>query len=423
MNKATVLEYTRTIIISLIVALIIAGVATGFSNVLAEHHYKLASKLKNKEQDNQMIGYLITKYENELTKNPSDYNLNVKLGNLYELLFSYKQAEENYKNAINKSPYGVYSPHIALANMYIKTEDFSKAQAVIKKLRDVDHKPLLIAKGDFYIELGDAFWKKSSYNAALKQYKLALYYYKKVDSNKKEQAIDGILDCYSKLASKHFLAKKTDEAIHDIETAIIYRETPILNYKLALLYQDKNIFEAVKYLEKTHAVDPGIINYDLYEKILINAIKEAQSMNLNTEMMLYHQKYKMIKQFRKRYVFTDKDYGIEIVSHKLKTNIFGNKKNIDVKFRIKNKTKENLNTLFIVVEAKYNEKTQIVYNNVLFSKKNPLKPKASSDILHFNISFDDEKDIINTKNITFNFNVSKKQNMRKYTIFSFEMLK
>ena len=186
---------------------------------------------------------------------------------------------------------------------------------------------------------------------------------------------------------------------------------------------DIDAFEAVKYIEKTYAVDPGIINYDLYEQILIKAIKQAQALNMYTEAKLYYQKYKMIKQFKKRYIFTDKDYGIEIVSHKLKTNIFGNKKTIDVKFRVKNKTKESLNTLFIVVEAKYNDKTDIVYNEVLFSKKNPLKPLATSDTLHFILKFDDEKDIINTKNIVFNFNISKKQNMRKFTIFSFEMHK
>ena len=252
---------------------------------------------------------------------------------------------------------------------------------------------------------------------------MALFFYKKVDSDKTNLAITGILDCYSKLASKHYLEKNIPLAIQDLETALIYKNTPVLNYKLALLYQDVDVFEAVKYLEKTYSVDPGIINYDIYEQILIKAIKEAQARNLFTEMQLYHQKYKMIKQFRKRYIFTNEDYGIEIVSHKLKTNIFGNKKTIIVKFRVKNKTKENLNTLFIVVEADYNDKKDIAYNNVLFTKKTPLKPMASSDIISFELDFDDEKDIINTKNIIFNFNVAKKQNMRKFTIFSFEMQK
>ena len=407
MNKSEVQEYLRTILISLGVALVIAAVATGFSNVIAEHHYRLASKIQNKEQDNQMLGFLISKYEKDLQKDPSNYVLNVRLGELYELLFSYEQSEKNYKQAISKAPYGVYSPYIV----------------TIKKLRNVDHKPLLIAKGNFYMELGDAFWKKTSYEGALKQYKMALFFYKKVDSEKSEMAITGILDCYSRLASKHFMANNIPHAIHDIETALIYKETPVLNYKLALLYQDVDIFKAVEFLEKTYAVDPSIINYDLYEQILIKAIKQAQALDMYTETQLYYQKYKMVKQFRKRYIFTDKDYGIEIVSHKLKTNIFGNKKTINVKFKIKNKTKENLNTLFVVVEAKYNDKTDIVFNKVLFSKKNPLKPLASSDILSFELKFDDEKDIVNTKNIIFDFNISKKQNMRKFKVFSFEMHK
>ncbi len=422
-NNSELAEYAKTVAISLIVALIIAAVATGFSNVIAEHHYRLASKIQNKEQDNQMLGFLISKYEQELQKDPSNYVLNVRLGELYELLFSYEQSEKNYQMAITKAPYGVYSPYIGLARLYIKMDKLDNAQITIKKLKNIDHKPLLVAKGNFYMELGDAFWKKGSYFGALKQYKMALFFYKKVDSEKSEIAISAILDCYSRLASQHYVTNKVNLAIQDIETALIYKETPVLNYKLALLYQDVDVFKSVEYLEKTYSVDPGLINYDLYEQILIKAIKRAQALNLYTEARLYYQKYKMIKQFRKRYIFTDKDYGIEIVSHKLKTNIFGNKKTIFVKFKIKNKTKENLNTLFVVVEAKYNDKTEVAFNKVLFSKKNPLKPLASSETLSFELKFDDEKDIVNTKNIIFDFNVSKKQNMRKFTIFSFEMHK
>ena len=74
-----------------------SSVATCFSNVIAEHHYKLASKIQNKEQDNQMIGFLISKYEKELQKDSSNYVLNSRLGELYELLFSYEQAEKYYK--------------------------------------------------------------------------------------------------------------------------------------------------------------------------------------------------------------------------------------------------------------------------------------------------------------------------------------
>ena len=83
--------------------------------------------------------------------------LNSRLGELYELLFSYEQAEKNYQLAIEKAPYGVYSPYIGLARMYIKTDKLDKAQITIKKLKNIDHKPLLIEKGNFYMELGDAF--------------------------------------------------------------------------------------------------------------------------------------------------------------------------------------------------------------------------------------------------------------------------
>ena len=67
-----------------------------------------------------MIAYLITKYTEQAQKNPGDYSIHVRLGNLYELMFDYKHAEEQYKTAIDKSPYGVYSSYLGLANLYLK---------------------------------------------------------------------------------------------------------------------------------------------------------------------------------------------------------------------------------------------------------------------------------------------------------------
>ena len=152
MNKTAVFEYLRTILISLLIALVIASVATAFSKVVAEHHIKMLSKITNTTKDDEIIKALIAKFSNLSAQNPGDYVLNVKLGNLYELMLDEKNAEEQYKIAISKAAYGVYSPYFALANLYLKQNKYKEALSIVKKLKNTDHKPLLVAKGDFYMK-------------------------------------------------------------------------------------------------------------------------------------------------------------------------------------------------------------------------------------------------------------------------------
>ena len=310
MNKKEILEYVRTIVISLIVALVLASVATGCSKVIAEHHSRMLAKISNTAKDNELIGFLITKYTEEAAKNPGDYTINVRLGGLYELMFAYNQAEDQYKKAIEKSPYGVYSPYIGLANLYIKTGKYKKALQIVKKLDNKDHKPLLVAKGDFYMNLGDALWQKGKYKEAVRQYKVAFFYYKKVDSHKKETAISGIIDCYNKIADDYYKKNRKQQAVEALETALLYKESSFLYYKLAILYKDFDPVTANKYMEKTYALDPGIINFDIYEEILLKLIKLYYVNGKDIETDLYRHKLKAIHTFQKRYVITEEDVGI-----------------------------------------------------------------------------------------------------------------
>ena len=204
MNKKVIFEYLRTVIIALIVALVIASVATATSKIMAEKHIQMISKISNTAKDNEMILSLIETYKKLVEKNTGDYLLHVKLAKLYELMFNYKEAQEQYETAILKSPYGVYSSFLGLANLYIKQGEPDKALTVVKQLKNTDHKPLLVAKGDFYSDLGDLYWEKKEYLKALSQYKFAFFFYKKVDSDKKNYAITGILDCYNKTSNNQF---------------------------------------------------------------------------------------------------------------------------------------------------------------------------------------------------------------------------
>ena len=428
MNKKEILEYVRTIIIALIVALFLAGVATGCSKIIAEHHSKMLAKFANTAKDNEMIGYLITRYLQEAAKNPGDYTINVRLGGLYELLFSYSQAEDQYKKAINKSPYGVYSPFFGLANLYIKTGKYRKALEIVKKLDNKDYAPLLIAKGDFYMNLGDALWQNSKYKEAVKQYKVAFFYYKKVDSKKKDSAISGIIDCYNKIADEDFKHHKIDKAIESLETALLYKETPFLFYKLAILYKDFDPVTANKYMEKTYAADPGIINFDIYEEILYRLVNLYYLNGMDIEKDLYLHKLKSIRTFQKRYVITENDVGINIVNIKYKSNFFSTKYKLEVKYKIQNNSKYDFNSLYVIAKLIYDDKNNVVcdreiYNQRFFSKKKPLKSRTESQTYKFEYEYTDKDELFAAQKIKLYFYAGKKDNMRKIPVYTVELKK
>lgn len=428
MNKKELLEYVRTIFIALLVALILAGVATACSKVIAEHHSRMLARISNTPKDNELIGFLITKYSQEAAKNPGDYTINVRLGGLYELLFSYNQAEEQYKKAISKSPYGVYSPYFGLANLYIKKGQYQKALNVVKKLDNKDFKPLLVAKGDFYMNLGDALWQNEKYNDAVRQYKIAFFFYKKVDSKKKDTAIAGIIDCYNKIADNDFQHQRIDKAIENLETALLYKESPILYYKLAILYKDFDPYEANKYMEKTYALDPGIINFDIYEEILIKLVNHYYINGNDIEKELYQHKLKTIRTFQKRYVITDKDVGIEITNLKFKSNFFDTKYKLQVKFKIQNNSKYDFNSLYVIAKLRYDDKegdvkNREIYAHRLFSKKQPLKSRELSQEYNLTYTYSDKDELFAAQKIQLDFYAGKKENMRKIPVYSTDIKK
>ena len=422
MNKKALFEYLHTVGVSLLIALFLAGIATGCSKIIAEQHAKMLAKMTNTAKDNEMINYLIKVYKEKAVDNPGDYSINVKLGNLYELIFDLSSAEEEYKEAISKSPYGVYSPYFGLASVYLKERKYNKALIIVKKLENKDHKPLLSAKGDFYMDLGNALWNDYKLKEALQQYKLAYFYYKKVNSTKKELAVNNILDCHDKIANEYFKKNQPQKALESLETSLFYKETPFIFYKLAILYKDIDPIKANEYIEKTYATDPGIINFDIYEEILIKLINHYFVNNKDIEMDLYRHKLKAIRSFQKRYVMTEDDIKINIEKIKYKSNFWKNKYKLNVKYTIENTSKYDFNTLYIIAKLRYEDKSRKIHSQKLYTKENPLVSRTTSTPYQIIYEYNDKDELYNAQKIWLDFYAGKKENMRKIPVFSLELV-
>ena len=208
-----------------------------------------------------------------------------------------------------------------------------------------------------------------------------------------------------------------------METALLYKETPIVQYKLAILYKDIDPIQANTYMEKTYKTDPGIINFDIYEEILFNLINYYYSNGKDVETELYKQKLKIIRNFQKRYVITQNDVKINIISVKYKENFFKTKKNLKVKFTIENTSKYDFNTLYILVKLRDENKSNEVFSQRFYSKKIPLKSRTESQEYKFNYSLSDKDEMYLSDKVWLDFYAGKKDNMRKIPVFTVELNK
>ena len=202
---------------------------------------------------------------------------------------------------------------------------------------------------------------------------------------------------------------------------MLYKETPIIYYKLAVLYKDVNPIIANSYMEKTYKMDPGLINFNIYEEILIKLIRYyyLQSQDIKTE--LYHNKLKAVRNFEKRYYITADDVKINIKKLEVRNNLLHTKQTIRVKFNIENASKSDFNTLFLTAGLKYNHNLKEIYSAKLYSKKKPLKSRTASEEYSFKYTYSDKDEIFSAKDIELEFYASKKDNMRKIPVKSIKI--
>ena len=424
MIKKSINEYLITVIVTLIVALASVGWCVFSLEKAAHEHYLSSPEAREKVDERKIIIGLIAKYERRARHNATNYANFSKLGNLYDLLGETAEAEKNYKKAVALSTYGIFGTFFDLGNFYIRQDKLIKAENVVNQVRNKRNKAVQSAKGDFYINLGDAYYDEGDYNTALKGYQKAYELYKFANkSDKLRIATARIFDAYDAIANEHLKGKRLVGAIQELEESLKYSEEPFITYKLAILYMDVDPALAYKYIRKTYESDPAIINFDIYEKILVDAYRYYENAGMAPEASLFKHKLKLAKKFREKYLIMPDDFGIEIVSARIKKHLFGDKKTAIVKFKIKNNTAHNVNLMYIDVNAETNNDKSVVYKNALFTRKKPLAAKSDSKPIEIKYSFNDIPNIDYTNDVKFSFNITKKKNVRTVNIYSFKIEK
>lgn len=412
MNKGSVFEYLRTILVTMFfaLALMVALLALVQHQVYEDQN---AKQIADDSLDSSLIGILIDKNKYLESQYPDRYSINMKLGALYEIQKDYKDAEEEYKKAIGKAPYYVYEPEYKLALMYLTLNRLDDAQDTMDNIGEKPDKLLIRYKADIYNRLGDKYYSQSDYEDASSKYQKSLFY-SQIIKSKREKLIKGNLaSAYVYLAEEKVSQMKIDDAINYLQMAKAMVDAPIIKYKLALLLMDSQPDLAYQYFEEVFKTTPEIINYDEYSKFLMTLAAEATMEDDLPLSELYQYKIQKLKEYYKNNILSIEDLIVEHAGGKVSLNPWSQKYHIDFELKLKNKSKFNFDSLYLEIIFKDGDK--IINNNFrqVIDRQSILNAGAESSMIDIHTLLKKTRDDQYPKKITVEIYASKLKNSCK----------
>lgn len=384
-NQEDFFEYLRTIGITLLV-IFLSIIALLF--VIKHRIYEKNVQSQAEETiDYELIDVMLEKNKNQEMKDPADYKINIKLGTLYEIKKDYNKAELEYEKAINKAPSVEFKPKYKLALLYLHENKAEKAEEVINKITDYNDKKLVKYKAEVYEKLGDFYYNAGDYEDAIDKYELSLFYWKILSDKKEIKYVNNSLaSSYVYLADTYVAQMQPEYAVEALETALTMFDAPILKYKLALLLITEDPEQANEYFEEVFKEAPDLINYETYSNFLSAMADEANACGDTASAQLYQFKQKKVKEFFEKNVLSVDDIIIEEAEGRLKPNNFFRKYNISLYAKLKNVSKNRIDSLFVQIVFK--DKNEIIgdYTKQVVEKKLPLYPNNYSPLISLRVS-------------------------------------
>lgn len=382
-------EYVRTIVVTVILIII---VCTGIL-IWSRFHVKEYISEEEMAIKNNMVGYLISRYRKEIEENPKNPVLNLKLGQLYELIQAYPQAEKEFIVALIKRNGYYEAASFRLANVYLLQHKFKEAESIINSIPNSARYSMIFEKGRFYKTYGDVLANDGEYLNAINKYKHSLFFLKKVNNSLIKDAELAMLETHLALADKYVSEGKINQAINLLEVARSYAPTPVVLYKLALLYIENNPEEAVDLFETVSKKNPSLVNFNLYKRLLFSLKMQYAYTKDALKSKLYDAKLSRLNTYVQRNILAGSEIKFDNYKVKLKSFKLKNEVDITYSFKIRNVSGYDIPKLFAVVEFydKNGEKIH-TYNHNLVKKASMFS--ATSDPLNISFTIRTKKNLI-----------------------------
>lgn len=356
MQKSSYVEYFKTAMITLLVVIIISA----STMIYARLHVGETVSDDEVALQNDMIGYLITKYKHQEQSSPKNAVVNLKLGQLYEMLESYNQAEHEYLTALEKRAGRYETASFRLAGVYLLKKQYGNAESIMEKIPDSSRYSVFVEKGKFYKSYGDALFNDGDFEGAVKKYDKAMVYLRKINNSYKQETQEAQIDAYIALADQYVSEGKTNKALDILNYAQENSNSPIIRYKLGLLYLDGESEKAVDMFESVLKDAPSIINFSIYKKLLFSLKLQFEYSGDALKSKLYDTKLSRLRSYMQRNVLLPEE--IIFAGYKLNVKSFPVRNEYDFiySFDITNITNQNIPKLYAIVEF-YDAKGNLVY--------------------------------------------------------------
>lgn len=400
MNKEIILEYLRTFLITIFVVFISVII---FLAVIQHNVYEDLTKkqIQDKTIDYYLIGVLIEKNKYLKSQYPKSFNIDLKLGILYEIKKDYKNAESEYLQAISKESYDEFIAQYRLAFLYLKQNRLAEAENIMDRIEDRPDKKLIFYKAKVFAKLGDKYYNSSNYEGAIEKYQHALSYYKLLKSDQVEAVKNSLASSYVYYADQKVKEMQIDDAREALQMAMTIIDAPILKYKLALLLIKDNPDLAYRYFDEVFDKEPALINYQTYNMFLTDLAVDAEQRGEIANSELYRYKIKRLKEYYHSNILSVDDLSVEYLKGNINYNRWFKKYHINLEFNLKNISNYYINSLYIYIIFKDKDNKIIdEYTSQIIDKKSVLRINALGPVIHIKTSGHKANELTVPKQIT-----------------------
>ena len=271
-----------------------------------------------------------------------------KLGSLYQKVNEIDKAKLEYYRAIKLGSLVNYDAYFAMANLYASQNEYDLAQDVILSIKSVQLKNVQENIGNFYYDWGAKLSMKDPYEA-IRKYKLALDNYRKADSFSTKKAVKALELTYSGIADNYIASGNILEAIKVLNLSLDAVDNATAHYKLAQIYENKNIDTSLSQFDKAFKINPGISTYDEYIQLLVQKGDLLKNKGNEAAANFYYEKARSLDHNIYIPFVADKIILVNLISTRFVES--DDKKSLvpGVSFKIMNASKDDVNFLKVKV--------------------------------------------------------------------------
>ncbi len=218
------------------------------------------------------VAFALEEYSKIVRLYPDNYDIHMKLANIYIETDELEKAKIEYIRAIRLGYKYRYDANLALAKIYGKENRFDIAEDLLKDIKDTNNNKAQKGIGNLYYNWGKSL-KKGDRLEAIRKFKKSCDYYKKAGSNLSEKALGQIASLFAGISDTLVSYDEDKKAIETLGLSIAYKDNAIAHYKLAKIYEKSDIDKSLKEYSKAFELNSNIGNKNAYISLLMKKAK------------------------------------------------------------------------------------------------------------------------------------------------------